>query len=213
MQPITTAKTIPEARNTLIARAIMCGYIQIIQHGSFENEFYRIQLPDVSVRITNHTFDRVPVPPTADWPKEMTTKHGEAYYQKYILGSVKPDKRTEYTYAERINEDNQLFKVMEMLRVSPQTNQAVIEVGRHYDVDSSDPACLRGIQFIYDGEKLNIFVWFRSHDIFAGLPENFYGLSRLLEDVAEYADLPCGDFCYHGSASHVYSYQLDFLDY
>lgn len=205
-------KTIPEARSQAIEKAIMCGYVQQIERGSFENECFRIQLHYLSIRITNHCFDRVPVPPTTDWPIEMTQSHGENYYQKYILSPEPPNENEIYTYGSRINEGNQLAKAMDMLLKTPQTNQAVIEVGRREDIDLHEPSCLRGIQFVFDNDKLNMFVWFRSHDIFAGLPENFFGLSQLLADVAEYAGLAVGDFIYHGSASHLYNYQLDFME-
>lgn len=206
-----TAKTIPEARSLALEKIIMCGYVQHIQRGSFENECFRIQLPYLALRITNHTFDRVPVPPTEDWVPEMTLTHGENYYNQYILGSEPPATNEKYTYSTRLNGNNQLAEVIQILWVTPNTNQAVIEVGRPEDIDLTDPACLRLIQFIYDGKQLNIHSYWRSHDVFAGLPENFYGLSRLLEDVAEYTELPVGDFYYYGSCSHIYNYQLDFL--
>ncbi len=206
------AKTIPEARALALDQILMCGDVQFIQRGSFANEAFRIQLPYLTIQITNHTFDRVPVPPTKDWPKEMTLKHGAAYYDRYILGSSPPSKNETYTYASRISEEDQLVNVMNMLLDTPLTNQAVVTVGRPEDVLLDDPACLRTLQFMYTGDKLNLHSYWRSHDVFAGLPENFFGLSCLLEDVAAYAQLPCGSLYYYSAGAHIYSYQLAFLD-
>lgn len=208
---IIKVKTIPEARAAAIDRLLSCGYRVAIQRGSFAGQAYRIQLPYLMLTVSGHLFDRVPVPPPADWPVEMTAEHGEAYYNRYILGSTGPAENEAYTYASRLNENGQLEKIMEMLRETPQTNQAVFSIGRPEDVDLADPACWRGGHFVFDGDLLHLHVWFRSHDVYAGMPENFYGISRLLEDVAEYAGLECGHLLYYGSGSHLYSYQLGAL--
>ena len=198
--------TIPEARAALIRECKKDGYRQDIERGSFEKTgIYRVQLPVASCEITNHTFDRVPVPPPADWPVEMTTEAGENYFINYLLTGYQLVNES-YTYGSRMA--GQLNDVMEMLRSKPGTNQAAVSIGREADTWLNDPACLREIHFKYFGKRLHLYCIWRSHDLVGGFPLNLFGLSRLLEMVSEYAGLDLGSIFYYSTGSHIYSYSL-----
>ena len=200
------AKTIPEARFMLMKHCINNGYKQNITKGSFSNtEIFRIQLPVAMCTITNHLVDRVPVPPSADWPSEMTMEKGERYFEEYLLFGGSHVNEA-YTYGSRIH--NQLEDVIHTLSLTPDTNQAAIAVGREEDTKLEDPACLREIHFKKFNDKLHLYSIWRTHDLYAGFPLNMYGLSRLLEMVAEAADIPIGSLYYYSSGSHIYSYVL-----
>jgi len=83
--------------------------------------------------------------------------------------------------------ETQLERVIEMLKETPLTNQAVVEVGDPEDHDvcfgndgKLDPPCLRLLDFkaIPAGEELMLTVscYFRSWDLWAGFPTNLGGI-------------------------------------
>lgn len=184
-------------------------YRQNITRGSFANEGFRLQYPQLAIEIEHPLIDMIPyVPEGVSAPSTM--KYVEQYFTDYILGGKLPEKNEEYTYASRIGE--QLPKVMEILAETPDTNQAVIEIGRPEDLELPDPACLRVIDFkAYNGE-LSIGTYWRSNDLWAGFPVNLAGMAKLQEMVAEAANLDVGKMYYMSCGAHAYSYQLEMIE-
>ena len=111
-----------------------------------------------------------------------------------------------------------------MLKKSPVTNQAVIEIARPEDVwecrgkdGKDDPPCLRLITFkaIPDADgrfKLNMSVFFRSWDFYAGMPINLFGLSELQKFVAEEAGMEVGHMFAFSDGLHLYKYQKELAE-
>lgn len=192
-----TYKTIVETQYHL-ARFCRQGYRQDIQHGEFENEdTYRLQVEPIHIRITDPLdFSMLPV----DVPLGVV----ENYYHE-LLNPVCPP-NSDYTYGERIM--IQLPIIMDMLKDTPNTNQAIIEIGRPEDVFLTHQPCLRLIHFMVYSGRLNISVYFRSNDIGAAFIINHCGLALLLRDVAEYAGFPVGEYHYYSAGAHVYSHAL-----
>jgi len=146
----------------------------------FLNQIRR-QLPFVTINITNPgTRPLAPITPPGVPPPTSDEKIS-AYFVKYLMS---PDKEPNeaYTYAEFIH--YQLFRIINLLAESGgNTNQATICIGDKATTFLSDPPCLRSISFkVYEG-KLQMCVYFRSWDLFAGLPENLGGFQMLKEFV------------------------------
>jgi thymidylate synthase len=105
-----------------------------------------------------------------------------------------------------------------MLKETPLTNQAVIEVGAPDDIDvcygkdgKLDPPCLRLIDFKVipsDNDlSLTVTVYFRSWDLWAGFPTNLGGIELLKQYVASEANLKNGPMYAYSAGAHIYGYQ------
>ena len=190
-----TAKTNVDAYNLLIS---LCkrGYRQDIQRGSFagEESVYRMQARPCMVEIKeplNFLY----------LPKDCTLGMIQTYYSDYIVNDDLRE-HEQYTYGNRIME--QLDSVMAMLKETPNTNQASISVSQPSDIEIEHPPCLRLIDFKVFDNKLHMSSFWRSNDILEAFLINVCGLSLLLQDVAELAELEIGSHYYASSGSHLY---------
>ncbi|HEY3347775.1 MAG TPA: thymidylate synthase, partial [Nitrospirota bacterium] len=200
----------------------------IIQRGSFELGQSRLQFPGVAVEIEYPDQDYCVVMPAGLENMAPTTLDKvESYFHEYILGDNVPENTT-YTYGSRINVS--LAGVIEMLQETPVTNQAVIEIGRPEDYDcckgkdgKDDPPCLRLIDLkvrpaYKDGEldraasKLDLTVYFRSWDLFAGFPENLGGMSLLQQTISGVIGIPVGRMYAYSAGLHLYGYQKELAE-
>lgn len=192
-----TAKTITEAQYKL-DKACRHGYGQFIQHGEFSNtETFRVQCEPVHVLIKDplNFFDL---------PREIPFFRIEEY-ELDLLNPVNKDPG-DYTYGERIMQ--QLPDVMGMLKDTPATNQAIIEVSQPSDIRLKHMPCLRSFQFMMFRGRLNIIVHFRSNDVGEAFIINQGGLALILRDVAEFAGIAPGEYHYFSPGAHLYSHSL-----
>lgn len=221
------AKTISDAWFQLIYNIFDRAYSQNIQKGSFENEQYRLQYPGIAVYIEHPSIDMVPIiPPGLAIPAPTTMEYIEDYFAKYLMNPELGNNET-YTYASRIqhampNGGTQLDRVVELLRTTPLTNQAVIEIATPEDLDicygkdgKLDPPCLRLIDFkvipYYDDLLLTVSVYFRSWDLWAGFPTNLGGIELLKQYVASETGLNNGPLYAYSSGAHIYGYQEEIV--
>ena len=217
------AKTISDAWFQLIYNLFDKAYSQNIQKGSFENEQYRLQYPGIAVYIEHPYYDIVPTIPSAlGIPAPTTMEYIEDYFANYLMNPELAENET-YTYASRIqssmpNGGTQLDRVIGMLKETPLTNQAVVEIATPHDLDvcygkdgKLDPPCLRLIDFkvIPSGDKLilTVSVYFRSWDLWAGFPTNLGGIELLKQFVASETDLENGPMYAYSAGAHIYGYQ------
>jgi len=224
MQPFfLIAKTISDAWFQLIYNLFDKTYSQNIQKGSFENEQYRLQYPGIAVYIEHPYYDIVPcIPPGLGIPSPTTMEYIDDYFANYLMDPELAENET-YTYASRIQHcmpkgGTQLERVVEMLKETPLTNQAVLEVGAPDDIDvcygkdgKLDPPCLRLIDFKVIPSDNNLFltvsVYFRSWDLWAGFPTNLGGIELLKQYVASEANLKNGPMYAYSAGAHIYGYQ------
>jgi len=160
------AKTISDAWFQLLLNLFDNSYVQDIQRGSFELEQHRLQYPGIGVYIEYPYYDIVPViPPALGLPAPTTMEYIEEYFTNYLMDPKLGTNET-YKYASRIHERipedinsdrpwrSQLEFIIDMLKKTPLTNQAVIEIAKPSDVTccvgndgKNDPPCLRLIDF------------------------------------------------------------------
>lgn len=221
------------------------AYNQQIQKGSFENEQYRLQYPGFMAYIEYPWVDMVPVIPqgllddkgNAILPP-TTEENNLNYFTDYIMNPELAENQT-YKYATRLllpvkevrvtvdgkqiigPTKGQLEWVIDMLRNTPLTNQAVIEIAEPTDIAQCygkdgklDPPCLRLIDFkvipLSQHNHLTVSVYFRSWDLWAGFPVNLAGIELLKQHVANEADLINGPMYAYSAGLHVYGYQEKF---
>ncbi len=219
------AKTISDAWFQLIYNIFDHSYTQEIQHGSFEREQYRLQYPGIAVFIEHPSEDMVPhIPQALGIPSPTTMEYIEDYFVNYLMNPELAENET-YTYASRIHHPmprggTQLERVSELLRETPLTNQAVVEIGSPDDLDvcygndgKLDPPCLRLLDFKAvpkeEGMLLTVSAYFRSWDLWAGFPTNLGGIQLLKKLVADEAGLLDGPMYAYSAGAHIYGYQED----
>lgn len=217
------AKTISDAWFQLIYNLFDNAYTQNIQKGSFENEQYRLQYPGIAVYIEHPYYDMVPVmPPASGLPAPTTKEYIEDYFANYLMNPELSENET-YKYASRIHHrmpkgGTQIERVTAMLKESPLTNQAVVEIATPEDLDTCygnddklDPPCLRLLDFKVipsDGELiLTVSAYFRSWDLWAGFPTNLGGIELLKQLIAGEAELKNGPVYAYSAGAHIYGYQ------
>lgn len=137
-------------------------------------------------------------------------------YADYILTDYKP-KNTVYTYGERLNGwknskfniVNQVQSVIEMYKENKpnyRTNQACMEIGIPSDIYLNDPPCLRVIDTRIQDNKLHFIFYFRSWDLWNGLPCNLPALVYLQEYMADEIGVDVGEFFASSKGLHLYDH-------
>lgn len=181
---IIVAKTIEDAWRDSMWCCIRNGHNYIVKQGSYVEQIRR-QLPYAMIKITEPwcrpLSPRMPegcgIPPTTSEGKIAN------YFVNYIIGKERGT--NDYTYGEFIAP--QLDRCIDILNGSNgNSNQACIQVGSPDSINLTDPPCLRLISFKVIEGKLQMSVFFRSWDLFAGFPENLGGLQLLKEYVLIY---------------------------
>ncbi len=217
------AKTISDAWFQLIYNIFEHSYTQQIQRGSFEKEQYRLQYPGLAVFIEHPDQDIVPViPPALGIPSPTTMDYIQDYFANYLMDPQLSENET-YRYSSRIHYPmpkggTQLERAIAMLKETPLTNQAVVEIATPEDYDTCygndgnfDPPCLRLLDFKAVPKNsdlvLTVTVYFRSWDLWAGFPSNLGGIELLKQYVAEETGLKNGPMFAYSAGAHIYGYQ------
>ncbi len=196
-------RTIDEAWRSVMQLCIANGWDFVVKGGSYVGQI-RKQLKRVEIIITE-PWTR-PLSPQLSPPMEAPTNDKKIadYFCDYIFNDTPPGNE-EYIYGTWIMA--QLQDVIDKLNESHgNTNQACISVGDSTASKMDDPPCLRVIDFkIVDG-CLEMTVFFRSWDLYAGLPENLGGLQLLKEYVLSMLEFECNDgpIIAYSSGLHIY---------
>ncbi len=167
-----STSTISSAWFELLYNLFDHSYRQDMQAGSFSDDKtqYRLQYPGISVFIEHPELDMVPVIPQHLVAQGITPPSSEEviqdYFANYLMDPEIAENET-YRYSSRIHERistgtvggvrqsiTQFDKILQMLKDTPLTNQAVIEIAKPSDIEKCigndgklDPPCLRLIDF------------------------------------------------------------------
>ena len=88
-------------------------------------------------------------------------------------------------------------------------NQMVMQVAHPSDVTLVDPPCLRSIDTRIENDTLHFFIYFRSWDLWGGLPANLAGLQNLKEYMAGEIGVKDGEMVVESKGLHLYGYAED----
>ena len=88
-------------------------------------------------------------------------------------------------------------------------NQMVLQVAHPSDLVLKDPPCLRSIDTRIQDDTLHFFVYFRSWDLWGGLPANLGGVQNLKEYMAEALGVKDGEMIVESKGLHIYGYAED----
>ena len=187
------------------------GYKQPIQRGSFAgDENYRIQYPFVAIEIEHPSIDMIPTMPQGMESLAPTTmEYVEDYFVNYLMND-KISENEDYVYGSRIV--GYVDEVIRMLKETPYTNQAVLEIASPGDIYLSDPTCLRCLTFKIISGRIDMSIFFRSNDLYGGFCSNLGGLELLKQLIASEANLENGKIYYASDGLHIYSNQLKIVN-
>lgn len=147
----------------------------------------------------------------------------DGYIEQYMpyLMTGKVDPGEQYTYGSRINEYrdikerngrlefrliNQIEHWIEVLKETPNTNQAILQVGEPSDCKLTDPPCLRSIDLKIKEGKLIFYPYFRSWDLWGGFPANLAGIAVLQKYMSEMIGIESGPILCSSKGLHLYGY-------
>lgn len=207
--------TLDQAWREVMWLCVMNGEDYLVEKGSYEGQL-RKQLPFVTIDVkVPKTRPLSPILPPSI-PAPTSDEKIWNYFSTYIFSpTLKPNEV--YTYGQFIQ--LQLPHIIDLLISSKGcTNQATITIGSPDTTLLSDPPCLRSISFKVYNNHLQMHVYFRSWDLYAGLPENLGGLQLLKEWVLEclntdgHLNLFDGPIVAQSDGLHIYDQYFDIVD-
>lgn len=205
------AVTIAEAWRDVMWLCVKAGWDFVVKGGSYVGQI-RKQLNHVTVVITQ-PWQRplAPIMPPS-LPGPTNDDKIEAYFERYIL-SDRIEENEVYTYGTFIVQ--QLDRIIGILnKAQGNTNQACVAIGDVHTTFLDDPPCLRLCSFKVVNGTLEMSVFFRSWDLYAGFPENLGGLQLLKEYVLAHLDFPCidGALIAYSDGLHIYQQYFDIVN-
>ena len=106
--------------------------------------------------------------------------------------------------------ENQLGKVISMLKENPETRQATISIydGKEIHKYDHDTPCTYAVQFTILNNKLNMSVVMRSNDLWYGFCNDQYQFSNLQMLVANETGYDIGTYYHFAHNLHLYNDKL-----
>ena len=112
-------------------------------------------------------------------------------------------------------EDGQLFLnqiewvIKKKKKFGERNNQLVLQIAHPSDLTLLDPPCLRSIDTRIQDNTLNFFVYFRSWDLWNGLPANLAAIQNLKAYMAGEIGVEDGQMIVESKGLHLYGYAED----
>lgn len=136
------------------------------------------------------------------------------YYIKQYNSEAEKNGKIHGGYGPRLfkmhEKFNQVATIIDMLKKSPTTRRAVIQIFDAADNDSrrkqkyKDIPCTCTIQFTIRKKKLNMFTSMRSNDAFLGLPHDIFCFTMLQEMIARSLNVNVGIYSHAAGSLHLY---------
>ena len=198
------ARDLPDAWFMCVDKILDVGKEYIIERGSYEGQ-KRLEFDYITVHIKYPgARPLIPdIPPHLGIPNPVAEGYLEEYLP-YLMTSVKQPGE-DYTYGQRL--EYQIEKIIEMYKNDGYgTNQACMSVSQPSDIDLVDPPCLRSIDTRISEGKLHFQVYFRSWDLWNGLPANLGAIQLLKEYMSAEIGVEDGEIIASSKGLHLYDY-------
>lgn len=139
-------------------------------------------------------------------------------YALQLLSAENPG--FEYTYGERLRSwswqgtapVDQIEHVIHRLKDSPFTRRATAVTWiPPLDESKEEIPCMIVDDFKLRDGRLNLSVFFRSHDFAGAYPANLYGLARVLEYVSHEIGASPGSISTTSASAHIYEHDWDWV--
>jgi thymidylate synthase len=154
------------------------------------------------------------IPGPYSWNEERLEE-----YARQLLSGNNPG--FEYTYGERLrawslpgaSALDQIEQVISRLKASAHTRRAtavtwIVPV----DTAKDEVPCMIVDDFKLRDGRLNLSIFFRSHDFAGAYPANLYGLARLLQYVSCEVGAEPGSISTTSASAHIYEHDWDFVE-
>jgi thymidylate synthase len=154
------------------------------------------------------------IPAEYSWNEERLEE-----YARQLLSSNNPG--FEYTYGERLRAWalpgsaplDQIEQAVLRLRSSSSTRRATAVTWiAPVDCAKDEVPCMIVDDFKLRDGRLNLSVFFRSHDFAGAYPANLYGLARLLQFVAGEVGAKPGSISTTSASAHIYEHDWDWVE-
>jgi thymidylate synthase len=174
------------------------------------------------------------MPPACGIPAPVEEAYiygGEGYERSYIeyLMTDRKEPTESYTYGERLvagailydkdlyapydiygGEVDQIQTIINIYKKhGHRNNQMILQIGQPGDILIEDPPCLRHIDTRIQDDTLHFFVYFRSWDLWGGLPANLAAIQNLKEHMAGEIGVKDGEMIVESKGLHLYGYAED----
>jgi thymidylate synthase len=142
-------------------------------------------------------------------PAPSTMEYVESYLPYLMTAHRKEGEQ--YTYGQYL--EPQIAEVIKMYREEGfNTNQAFMAVGDERSIYLSDPPCLRMIDTRVLEGKLSFVCYFRSWDLWAGVPSNLAAIQLLKEYMAGEIGVEDGELVAMSKGLHLYEYAWELAE-
>jgi thymidylate synthase len=143
-----------------------------------------------------------------DWYKSGDPSAVEiAKYAPIWLKMMDEDGKVRSNYGWQWLRNNQLDKVVDILRNYPESRRAAVSIydGKEIDTYSKDTPCTYAVQFTIIDGKLNMSVLMRSNDLWYGFCNDQYCFSMLQITVAKLLNIKVGTYFHFAHNLHLYN--------
>ena len=198
------ARDLPDAWYQCVNRVLEVGKEYVIDRGSYQGQ-KRLEFDYITIHIKYPgTRPLLPdIPPQLGIPNPVQEGYLEEYLPYLMTSNRQPGE--DYTYGERL--EYQIKEVIKMYKKDGyRTNQACMSVSMPSDIDLIDPPCLRSIDTRISGNKLHFVIYFRSWDLWSGLPANLGSIQLLKEYMAGEIGVEDGEMIASSKGLHLYDY-------
>ena len=200
------ARDIPDAWFQCIYELLNRGFKYEVQKGSFQGDT-RLEFDWITIAINHPYFEpydtMLPkIPAALGIPDPVIPGYIENYLPYLMTERKEPTE--DYTYGSRLWP--QVPQLVETLRKTPGTNQAILQVAQPLDVLLGDPPCLRHIDMRIREKSLIFYPYFRSWDLWAGLPANLAAIAVLQKYMADLIEVDTGLMIASSKGLHIYGY-------
>ena len=115
--------------------------------------------------------------------------------------------RVNSNYGYQWNREEQLSKVISMLKANPNTRQATISIydGKEINKYANDTPCTYAVQFTIVHNRLDMCVTMRSNDLWYGFCNDQYCFSELQRLVSTQLDIELGVYYHFAHNMHLYN--------
>ncbi len=202
---IVTGRTIDDVWRASMFQCVRYGVDYTTALGSYVGQVRR-QLPHVMIKVEEPWVRPLAPRMPAGLPVPTTEDHIADYFITHLLGR---SENFSYTYGMYIAIQME-EAIAKLVNSKGNTNQCCITVGDPSNIEMPDPPCLKCVSFkVFNGE-LQMFVYFRSWDLFSGMPENLGGLQLLKEYVLTLCDFPVSDGPIVAASDGLHLYEMYF---
>jgi thymidylate synthase len=140
------------------------------------------------------------------------------YYSKMMASFSDDGKTLNSAYGYRIFGKHPLLpfdqwaNVVSILRLDPDSRQAVIHLHTPNNMKTKDEVCTLSLQFMIREGKLDMYTTMRSNDIVWGFTYDVFSFTTFQELMANELDVEVGEYYHTANSMHVYEKDFELLN-